>query len=76
MRGLESPSYCNHDSACARNVQHAAQSVFGFGRKAVVYDYKNAKHIVLQTRNLFEAINVKEVNDTMDALDNLTIIHT
>jgi len=77
MRGLGSPNYCNHDSACARNVQHAAQSVFGFGRKAVVYDYKNAKHIVLQTRNLFEAINVKEVNDTMDALDNgckLTVI--
>jgi thiosulfate reductase / polysulfide reductase chain A len=77
MRGMGSPNYCNHDSACARNVQHAAQSVFGFGRKGVVYDYKNAKHIVLQTRNLFEAINVKEVNDTMDALDNgckLTVI--
>lgn len=77
MRGLGSPNYCDHDSACARNVQHAAQSVFGFGRMNLVYDYKNAKHIVLQTRNLFEAINVKEVNDTMDALDNdckLTVI--
>ncbi|HDQ39615.1 MAG TPA: thiosulfate reductase [Desulfonatronum sp.] len=77
MRGLGSPNYCNHDSACARNVQHAAQSLFGFGRKGVIYDYKNAKHIVLQTRNLFEAINVKEVNDTLDALGNgckLTVI--
>lgn len=77
MRGLGSPNYCNHDSACARNVQHAAQSVFGFGRKNVVYDFKNAKHIVLQTRNLFESINVKEVNDTLDALDagcKLTVI--
>ncbi len=77
VRGLESPNYCNHDSTCSRNVQHAAQSVFGFGRTAMVYDYKNAKHIVLQTRNLFEAINVKEVNDTLDALDNgckLTVI--
>lgn len=77
MRGLDSPNYCNHDSACARNVQHAALSVFGFGRKGVIYDLKNAKHIVLQTRNLLEAINVKEVNDTLDALDNgckLTVI--
>lgn len=77
MRGLESPNYCNHDSACARNVQHAALSVLGLGRKGVVYDLKNAKHIVLQTRNLLEAINVKEVNDTLDALDNgckLTVI--
>ena len=65
MRGLGSPNYSNHDSACARNVQHAALSVFGFGRKDVVYDYKNARHVVLQTRNIFEAINVKEVNDLM-----------
>jgi len=77
MRGLGSPNYCDHDSACARNVQHAALSMFGFGRQSLVYDYKNAKHIVLQTRNLFESINVKEVNDTLDALDagcKLTVI--
>jgi thiosulfate reductase/polysulfide reductase chain A len=67
LRGLGSPNYCNHDSACARNVQHSALSVFGFGRKAVGYDLKNAKHVVLQTRNIFEAINVKEVNDLLDA---------
>jgi len=67
LRGLGTPNYCNHDSACARNVQHAALSVFGFGRKAVGYDLKNAKHVVLQTRNIFEAINVKEVNDLLDA---------
>jgi thiosulfate reductase / polysulfide reductase chain A len=68
VRGLGSPNYSNHDSACARNVQHAALSVFGFGRKEVVYDYKNARHVVLQTRNIFEAINVKEVNDLMAGL--------
>ncbi len=68
MRGLGSPNYSNHDSACARNVQHAALSVIGSGRKEVVYDYKNARHVVLQTRNIFEAINVKEVNDLLDGL--------
>ncbi len=77
VRGLGSPNWCNHDSSCARNVQHAAQSLFGFGRKGVVYDLKNARHVVLQTRNIFEAINVKEVNDLMHALENgcqLTVI--
>lgn len=77
VRGLGSPNYSNHDSACARNVQHAALSVFGFGRKDVVYDYKNARHVVLQTRNIFEAINVKEVNDLMAGLNagcKLTVI--
>ena len=77
MRGLGSANYCNHDSACARNVQHAALSVLGGGRKDVVYDYKNARHVVLQTRNIFEAINVKEVNDLIGAMGRgckLTVI--
>ena len=77
LRGLGSPNYGNHDSACARNVQHAALSVFGSGRKELVYDYNNARHVVLQTRNIFEAINVKEVNDLSAGLDQgckLTVI--
>ncbi|MGE4536983.1 MAG: molybdopterin-dependent oxidoreductase [Desulfovibrio sp.] len=69
LKALGSPNYCNHDAACARNVQHAALSLFGFGRKDVAYDYKSSKHVVLQTRNIFEAINVKEVNDLLDARD-------
>lgn len=68
LRGVGSPNYCNHDSACARNVHHAALSVLGGGRNEVVYDYKNARHVVLQTRNIFEAINVKEVNDLIEGM--------
>lgn len=77
VRGLGSPNYSNHDASCARNVQHAALSLFGFGRKDLVYDFKNAAHVVLQTRNILEAINVKEVNDLMDGMENgcrLTVI--
>ena len=77
LRGLGTPNYCNHDGSCARNVQHAALSVFGFGRKGVVYDLSNARHVVLQTRNIFEAINVREVNELMEAMENgckLTVI--
>lgn len=77
LRGINTPNYCNHDSACARNVQHGALSVMGAGRKSVCYDLKNARHVVLQTRNIFEAINVKEVNDLLDAMGKgcrLTVI--
>ena len=77
LRGLGSPNYCNHDASCARNVQHAALSVMGMGRKGVGYDLKNSRHVVLQLRNIFEAINVQEVNDLTDAMGNgckLTVI--
>ena len=70
MRGLGSPNYCNHDASCARNVHHAAQSVMGLGRKGVSYDLKNAKHVVLQSRNIFEAVNVGEVNQLLSAMEN------
>jgi len=77
LKGLGSPNYCNHDGSCARNVQHAALSSYGFGRKGVVYDLKNAKHVVLQSRNMLEAINVREVSELTDALEDgckLTVI--
>lgn len=69
VRALGSPNYCNHDASCARNTHHAAMSLFGFGRKGVSYDLKNASHVVLQTRNIFEAVNVKEVKDLTAAME-------
>jgi len=70
LRGIGTPNYNNHDSSCARNVQHAALSLTGMGRKAVAYDFKNSKHVVLQLRNIFESVNVQEVNNLMDAMEN------
>ena len=77
LKGLGTPNYCNHDTSCARNVQHACISVTGMGRKDLVYDLKNARHVVLQLRNIFESINVQEVNNLMDAMETgckLTVI--
>jgi len=77
VKGMQSPNYTNHDASCARNVEHAHLSLTGLGRKDVVYDLKNARHVVLQFRNLFEAINVQEVNNLLDAMSNgckLTVI--
>lgn len=69
VRALGSPNYCNHDVSCARNVMHGSRSVTGRPRTEFVYDYANAKHIVLQTRNIFEAINVAEVNGVLDGIE-------
>ena len=76
-KGFGTPNILSHDPSCASNVNHAAHSLFGFGRTAFALDLRNARHIVLQTRNMLEALNVKEVNDLLDAIDGgckLTVI--
>jgi thiosulfate reductase/polysulfide reductase chain A len=77
VRGLGSPNYASRDSFLAANTQQAALSLFGFTPGALVYDLKNAREVVLQTRNLFESINVQQANDLLDGLANggrLTVI--
>jgi len=69
LRAIGSPNYFNHDCTCARNVQHAALSLFGSGRKTFNYDYGNCKHLVLYGRNVFESLRVKQANIIMDMLD-------
>jgi thiosulfate reductase/polysulfide reductase chain A len=69
LRALGSPNYFNHDCTCARNVQHAAISLFGSGRKTFNYDYKQCKHLVLYGRNVFESLRVKQANIIMELLD-------
>ncbi len=69
VNGLGSPNYCTSDSVCTSNVEHAARSLFGFGREALVLDLKNAKQVVLQTRNIMESVDVKEVNALLDGLE-------
>jgi thiosulfate reductase/polysulfide reductase chain A len=69
LRAIGSPNYFNHDCTCARNVQHAAISLFGSGRKTFNYDFKNCKHLVLYGRNVFESLRVKAANTIMELLD-------
>jgi len=69
IRALGSPYYLNHDATCARNVQHAALSLFGSGRKTFNYNYKNCKHLVLYGRNVFESLKVSGANAVMEMLD-------
>ncbi len=69
LRAIGSPNYFNHDCTCAKNVQHAAISLFGSGRKTFNYDYAQCKHLVLYGRNVFESLRVKQANTIMELLD-------
>jgi thiosulfate reductase/polysulfide reductase chain A len=69
LRALGSPNYYNHDCTCARNVQHAALSLFGSGRKTFNYDYGSCKHLVLYGRNVFESLRVKAAGKIIELLD-------
>jgi len=69
IKALGSPNYFDHDDSCAKNVNMACQSLFGYGRGETGYDYAGAKHIVLVGRNIFESLNVKEVNNVLNAME-------
>ena len=68
-KGLGSPNFTNHDSACGRNVHHASQSLYGLGRKGFVYDLPKCRHLVLFGRNILSSLRVAEVNQVLDMLD-------
>ncbi len=77
VRGLGSPNYCTHETTCAHNVDQAAFSLCGGDHHGFLYDYRRCRHLVLQNRNLFEALDVREVNSVLDAGDagcRLTVI--
>lgn len=69
VKALGSPNYFDHDDTCGKNVNMAAQSLLGYGRGDLGYDFANTKHIVLYGRNVFESLQVKEVNNILDALE-------
>jgi thiosulfate reductase/polysulfide reductase chain A len=69
VRGLGTPNYHTSSACCDINMHHAASSLFGFGADGLVFDYRKARYVVLQTRNLFESIDVKEVNELLSGLE-------
>ena len=60
-RGLGTPNIYSHSVTCTRNVDQACASVLGLDRGRLVIDYRESKHIVLQSRNALEALNLAEV---------------
>lgn len=77
VRGLGSPNYFTAESIYGVNTQHAARSLFGFGSDRLALDLKHARQTVLQARNLFESVDIRQANDLLDGLENggkLTVI--
>jgi thiosulfate reductase/polysulfide reductase chain A len=69
IKAIESPNYFDHDDSCAKNANMACQSLFGYARGELGYDFSNTKYIVLFGRNIFESIQVKEVNTVLDGME-------
>ncbi len=61
VRGLGTPNIYSHGVTCTRNVDEACLSVLGLERGRLIIDYKEARHIVFQSRNALEALNLGEV---------------
>ncbi len=70
VRGMGSPNYFNHDDFCRKNVDLAYQTLIGYGRPEVSYDFANTKHMVFYGRNALEALGVREANNIVKALEN------
>ncbi|MBC7189535.1 molybdopterin-dependent oxidoreductase [Thermodesulfovibrio sp. Kuro-1] len=70
VRGMGSPNYFSHDDFCRKNVDLAYQTLLGYGRPEVGYDFANTKHMVFYGRNAIEALGVREVNNIVKALEN------
>ncbi|GAB6184059.1 molybdopterin-containing oxidoreductase family protein [Thermodesulfovibrio hydrogeniphilus] len=70
LRSIGSPNYFSHDDFCRKNVDLAYQSLLGYARPEVGYDFANTRHMVFYGRNAVEALGVREVNNIVKALNN------
>ena len=68
LKAIGSPNHFTHDAICKGSVNTACRSLFGYPDTGLGIDYKNTRHIVLYGRNLFESIQVKEVNGLIEAM--------
>lgn len=77
IRGIGSPNYFSHDDLCRKSVDLAYQTLTGYSRPEIGYDFANTKHMVFYGRNAIESLAVREVNNIVNALEkgaNLTYI--
>ena len=69
LKALKCPNQFTHDAICKGSVNTAGRSVLGYTDAQMNFDYKNAKHVILYGRNMFEAVEVKAVNSMMDGIE-------
>jgi len=69
LRAIKSPNHFTHDALCKGSVNTACRSLFGYTDAQMGMDYGNTRHIVMYGRNFFEAIEVKQVNALLSAMN-------
>ena len=71
------PHVHTEDAIVGVHVNEAALSLFGFDASQLIPDFRNARHVVLQGRNLFETVHIQQANDLLDNLEKgagLTVV--
>ena len=68
MKAIGSPNHFTHDALCKGSANTACRSLTGYTDADIGLDYANAKHIILYGRNIFEALEIKGVNQLLSAL--------
>ncbi|MEW6260990.1 MAG: molybdopterin-dependent oxidoreductase [Thermodesulfobacteriota bacterium] len=71
------PHVHTEDAIVGAPVNEAARSLFGFDASRLVPDFRNARHVVLQGRNLLETVHIQQANDLLDNLETggaLTVV--
>lgn len=72
-----SPHVHTEDAIVCVHVNEAALSLFGFDASRLIPDFRNARHVVLQGRNLLETVHIQQANDLLDNLEKgagLTVV--
>jgi thiosulfate reductase/polysulfide reductase chain A len=69
MKALGSPNHFTHDALCKGSVNTAFRSLTGYTDAEVSVDYANTRHIVMYGRNIFEALEIKPINNLLDAME-------
>jgi thiosulfate reductase / polysulfide reductase chain A len=69
MKALGSPNHFTHDALCKGSVNTAWRSLTGYTDAQVGVDYGNTKYIVLYGRNIFEALEIKPINNLLSAME-------
>ena len=69
MKALGSPNHFTHDALCKGSVNTAWRSLTGYTDAQVGVDYANTRYIVLYGRNIFEALEIKPINNLLSAME-------
>ncbi len=68
QKAIGSPNHITHDAICKGSLNTACRSIVGYTDGGISTDWANTRHVILYGRNIFESIDVKAVNNLLDAL--------